>query len=182
MKYKKPNKLKIVNESANTQTIKSANTQTIKSANTQTKPISNRIPTRANFIKNLLKNNNNTKTIQVIQTKFKGEGKKGDFKWEIQEKIDPNTLYIYLDKEDDTLKRDKLIQKYNKDGIYPRSISISIKEEDKLTIPIKNKINKEIEKISDIISKGKYKKIKYNNFKDIDETVKDYIEYKIKNL
>ena len=163
MKYRRPNKLKIINQISHT----------------QKKPINSRTPTKANFIKN--ENNNNNKKIQVLQTKFKGEGEQGDFKWELQEKIDPKSIYIYIDKEENTSNRDKKITIYDKDNRYPRSFGILIKEKERLTIPVKNRINKEIEKISFIIKEGNYKKIKYN-FKDIDETIKDYLEYKIKNL
>ena len=71
--------------------------------------------------------------------------------------------------------------KYDKEDRYPRSVHLSIREEDKLTIPVKNKINKDIIRISNIINDGNYRKIKYN-LNDLNETVRKYYEYKIKNI
>ena len=172
LKLKRPKKIKIINQKNNT------------NQNGKKKIV--RPPTKANLdaktITSLLKKyKNQSKPIQVSQTIFKGKNKEGDFEWEIKNKIEPRTIYLYLDKNEKTSDRDKNIMKYNKTGLYPRSMSIMIKETDTLSIPVKNKINQQMKYITNIIREQNYKKIKYN-FRNVNDDIKNYLQHKIKNL
>ena len=133
--------------------------------------------------------------VKFIKSSYKGKDKYGDFKWEIKENIDPNTLYIFNDdvnlhKTSKKGKGESSIRQYNKYGQFkkrPFSAGISISDKvpfKDLTPKVKKIIDSDIKEIKDLVDQYNFKKIKYTvkPSDSIEPSIQKYILNELENI
>ena len=156
---------------------------------------------------NQLSDSNDVSNIKVCHSQFSRIGYKGDFLWEIKQNIEPKTLYIFNDNENDhpTAVRgggNAVIRPFNRHGykekgiMYPRSAGISTGDYrggyQLLSRDVKEHIDECIKEIKSLLSTGNYDTIKYSSCDDrgslgtgifrVCEDVKEYIVDELKSL
>lgn len=146
-------------------------------------------------------------TFKIVPSIFKGRYCMGDFKWEIDNRLSPKTLYIFNDNEDDhnsdvmgggnAVIRVYNIYGYNNVGMsYPCAAGIctgkNYRGYKEFTKEVKQTIDSNIEEIKTILKLGHYTSIKYSAANEdgdlgtgifnVNEQVKEYIVKKINEL
>lgn len=147
------------------------------------------------------------KFIKICHSQFTKIGYKGDFLWEIRQNIEPKTLYIFNDNENDHKSSvqgggNAIIRPYNIHGykdkclVYPRSAGISTGDYkggyEILSRDIKDHIDECINEIKSLLSTGNYDTIKYSSCNKngclgtgifrVSEDVKEYIVDQLQSL
>jgi DNA ligase (NAD+) len=134
------------------------------------------------FIDKYLKEDSNTdisrEDIKVVASIYTKSGSMGDFKWEIEQNVEPKTLYIFNDNVSSHKlatkgKGNAVIRPYNKYGkgkiIRSAGISTGYNTKggfDSLNPEVKKIIDSEIDEIYELLDTGKYDTIKYSGTKD----------------